>query len=264
MFDIFNFFLFSWSLSGVFGDAVKSVSVTEGESVTLKTTDTTINEIRWSFVHKNSSILIAQYRQNEKNTVHDYVLDGRFRDRLKLDQTGSLTITNTRTTHSGLYTVTSTSTDTPLNTFNLTVYARLPVPDISHYSQNVSSSHQSCSLLCSVVNVSDVSLSWFRGNSLLSSISVSDLSISLSLPLEIEYLNDSYSCVVNNSISNQTKHLDTKLCKPCAGSPDSVSLIVLVSAAAGSLLIVAAVGIFCICRKNDQEGKYYLLLRNYM
>ncbi|XP_050956393.1 uncharacterized protein LOC127157203, partial [Labeo rohita] len=154
----------------------------------------------------------------KKSTVHDDALDGRFRDRLKLDQTGSLTITNTRTTHSGLYTVTSTSSDTSLNTFNLTVYARLPVPDISHYSQNVSSSQQSCSWLCSVVHVSDVSLSWFRGNSLLSSISVSDLSISLSLPLEIECLNDSYSCVVNNSISNQTKHLDTKLCKPCAGT----------------------------------------------
>ncbi len=41
----------------------------------------------------------------------------------------------------------------------------------------------------------------------------------------------------------------------------TVFLIVLVSAPAGSLLIVAAVGIFCICRthrKHDQEGKSYL------
>ncbi|KAI2648004.1 T-cell surface antigen CD2 [Labeo rohita] len=212
------------------------------------------------FRHNNNGILIALInRENNISTVHDDALDGRFRDRLKLDQTGSLTITNTRTTDSGLYTVTSTSTKKPLNTFNLTVYARLSVPVISRDCTSSSPSHQNCSVLCSLVNVSDVSLSWYKGNSLLSSISVSDLSISLSLPLEVEYQDkNTYSCVINNPISNQTAHLDiSKLCHTCAGSPDSVSLIVLVSAAAGSLLIVAAVGIFCICRKNDQEGKEF-------
>ncbi len=103
------------------GDAVKSVSVTEGESVTLEIDDTTDDQIRWRFGH-NNNILIAQInRQN--NTVNDDALGGRFRDRLKLDhQTGSLTITDTRTTDSGLYEVKISSTQTPLNTFNLTVY----------------------------------------------------------------------------------------------------------------------------------------------
>ncbi|XP_058617515.1 SLAM family member 9-like [Onychostoma macrolepis] len=244
--------LCSWSLTGVFGvDEVKSVSVTEGDSVTLNSDDTDImgdELIMWRFGNNNS--LIA--KMNRKDNKGQFI-DERFRDRLKLDQTGSLSITNTRTTDSGLYKVTSTRTETPLNTYNLIVYAHLPVPVISSNSSSQGSSVSSCVFLCSVVNVGHVTLSWYKGNSLLSSISVSHLSRSLSLSLEC--LDDSYSCVLNNPISNQTRHLNnTEICQPCS---DSVSLIVLISAASvGSLLIVAAVGIFCICskhRKTDQE-----------
>ncbi|XP_067270837.1 CD48 antigen-like [Pseudorasbora parva] len=211
--DVFIFFcLCVWS--GVFSaDAVQSESVMEGESVTLNSGLTQIQKkdlITWGYGHNN--IIIATVKEKSQPDFPD----GRFSDRLKLDhQTGSLTITHTRTEDSGLYKVSSTSRET-LNTFSLTVYARLPVPVISLSSKKSSSSN--CSLVCSssVLNVSHVTLSWFKGNSSLSSISVSDISRSLSLPLEVECLDDSYSCVLNNPIRNQTTHPNTELCQPCS------------------------------------------------
>ncbi|XDV23930.1 hypothetical protein PO909_028273, partial [Leuciscus waleckii] len=218
--------------SGVFAgtDAEKSVSVMEGDSVSLNSDLTEMMDedlIYWRFGNENT--LIAEINVlDDRITVYDDVLDGRFRDRLKLDdQTGSLTITNTTTEHTGVYQL--EVKDRVSKSFSLTVYSRLPVPVIIGDSSHCSSSSSSCSLVCSsVLNVSDATLSWYKGISVLSSISVCDLSISLSLPLEVEYQDkNTYSCVLNNPISNQTTHLDINtLCHTCAG-PGNTTLMIL-------------------------------------
>ncbi|XP_016115260.1 SLAM family member 9-like [Sinocyclocheilus grahami] len=185
------------------------ISVLEGDSVTLNSGLPEIvegDQIQWWFGHKSS--LIAEINQQ----ADDITVNNQFRHKQD-NQTGSLTITNTTTEDAGRYKLQINSVS---KSFSLTVNARLPVPVISRdCSSSSSSSSSSCSLVCSVVNVSHVTLSWYKGNSLLSSISVSDLSISLSLPLEVEYQDkNSYSCVLNNPISNQTTHLDiSQLCQ---------------------------------------------------
>ncbi|XP_026053157.1 SLAM family member 5-like [Carassius auratus] len=217
--------IFLWHLIGVFGDEVKRVSVKEGDSVTLHTDVTQIQkytEIRWSFGDK----VITRFNVTTQQISYSDSVE-RLRDRLKLDQTGSLTITNTRTTDTGLYVLEMYEKTYLMKTFEVTIYAPLSPPVITSYCPSSSSSSSSssspsvyeCALLCSAVNVGHVTLSWYKGNSLLSSISVSDLSINLSLPLEVEYQEkNSYSCVINNPITNQTTHLDiTQLCHTCSG-----------------------------------------------
>ncbi|XP_016314666.1 SLAM family member 9-like [Sinocyclocheilus anshuiensis] len=194
----------------------------EGESVTLNTdvTVTQRNKILWKF--GDQGVLIALLDDNEVSLFNG--TEGRFRDRLQLDhQTVSLTIMNIRTTDAGLYELNiKGGPGDRVKKFNVTVYSHLLIPvitrDSSQCSSSSSSSQQNCSLVCSVVNVSHVTLSWFKGNSLLSSISVSDLISSVSLPLEVEYQDkNTYSCVLNNPISNQTQHLDiSKLCHTCS------------------------------------------------
>uniref|UniRef100_A0A8C1P6S4 Immunoglobulin domain-containing protein n=1 Tax=Cyprinus carpio TaxID=7962 RepID=A0A8C1P6S4_CYPCA len=109
-----------WRLVDV-TDEVKSISVMKGDSVTLHTDVTEVQKylfIQWMF----GNTRIAEVgRLTQTYSTYDGP-DGRFRGRLQLDQTGSLNITNTRTTDSGLYQLTAISSETSYMSFELTVY----------------------------------------------------------------------------------------------------------------------------------------------
>ncbi|KAI7791186.1 putative SLAM family member 5-like, partial [Triplophysa rosa] len=106
-----------WSLLGVFSE---SVSVTEGDSVTLSVYLTEVKDgISWKF----GEIVIADINAVYKNiSLHEHRAERRFRDRLKLDHTGSLTINNITLTDSGSYEVMNTDSKTKLTMFYITVY----------------------------------------------------------------------------------------------------------------------------------------------
>ncbi len=117
--------------SGVFADsdAVKSISKMEGDSVTLPSDLTEIQKdgvITWTFGDTGVHNIAHINKEARHFNTCDAVLDGRFRDRLKLDhQTGSLTIKNIRITDSGLYQVTISASKQATHRFNVAVYGEL-------------------------------------------------------------------------------------------------------------------------------------------
>uniref|UniRef100_A0AAR2LUD4 Ig-like domain-containing protein n=1 Tax=Pygocentrus nattereri TaxID=42514 RepID=A0AAR2LUD4_PYGNA len=205
------------------GEEVVRLQELEGNTVTIHTGLTGVQSdahILWFYGPENADIKIVNSLVFKGETNTDYPSE-RFRDRLQLNRTsGSLTIRNISREDYGVYKLQIITERTSVWSFSVDIYAPVLKPVIRNQAEKHSVTlRESCSPLCSVENGKDLSLSWYEEKERISSISSSDSSERLYLPLNKTNPNYStYTCVAANPVSSQTTKLNiTELCYNSTG-----------------------------------------------
>ncbi|KAK7126527.1 hypothetical protein R3I94_017877 [Phoxinus phoxinus] len=143
----------------------------EGDSVTLHTGVKTNqqDDIRWYFNYTR----IAQITGDRSKICTDVQCNEgteNFRDRLKLDhQTGSLTITNIKTTDTGVYQLKITSSRIRENIFNVTVYG-VSAAERDEMKRKTVKKGESVILDAGVIKNPNNSLTWYFNEILITEI----------------------------------------------------------------------------------------------
>ncbi|XP_060909122.1 uncharacterized protein LOC132986633 [Labrus mixtus] len=181
-----------------------------GQRVTLNTREDRCDsraEVVWIFGPEKPARRVARMRNRVVTT--NYTKS--FGNRLKLDpQSGSLSITELRSSDSGVYMCQSIGVNILSQQFNLIVYASVCSPSIRI---NMTAMNSHCSWLtveCSVQNSRELRLLWFRGRDKLNETSRPDPSSTLHLSLVIPKGDEGeYSCVAENPVDQKSSRLHT-------------------------------------------------------
>ncbi|XP_042606466.1 uncharacterized protein LOC109048271 [Cyprinus carpio] len=195
----------------VIGDELKTVM--EGDVLTLHTGHTeSLSEVMWLFKRGDRTVRIAQMYQGNEPFYEETLTS-----RVKMNpKTGALSIWNISSSDAGLYHVSLHSGSVSEKRFRVDVYRPVSAPVIRslvsvNQTQGTLKQSQKMEEFCSVRNDRGVFISWYKGGEMLNQTSNPDLSINLSLALELHYNDpETYSCTAVNPVNNKTVHLHMK------------------------------------------------------
>ncbi|KAM9450186.1 CD48 antigen-like [Clarias gariepinus] len=228
---LWTFLLLLCCLLCAAGDETVTLQEVEGTTITLHTGITGIQrdaQILWFYGPEKAEekTLISQVFKGETVTE----ISERFKERLQLDKiSGALTIRNISRNHSGVYLLQVLTPRLSSKTFSVSVYAPVSTPVIrsQQKQKRTVSPTEVCFPLCTVENGEDVTLSWYRGTERLNITNNTDLSVNLSLTLQIHNQDNNtntYTCVSANPVSNKTTSLSiTQLCDHHPGTAESLT-----------------------------------------
>ncbi|XP_055779956.1 SLAM family member 5-like isoform X3 [Salvelinus fontinalis] len=180
-------------------------------------------------------------------------LEKRFENRLHLNNvTRYFTLSDLQIDDAGNYTLEITDEGKKTKTFELTVYNVVSKPQVTECDSS------SCSVVCSVDNKKEGTLTLYRGEEILNQTSSPNLTTDLSLRLEVEgkNYNSTYSCVAANPVSNETVHVP-KCCSEDGhandADSDGMTLGMLIIAVICVLVASGLVGLAIYLKKRGNE-----------
>ncbi|XP_071403228.1 T-lymphocyte surface antigen Ly-9-like [Centroberyx affinis] len=210
------------------------------------------HDVKWIRGPECTGKLIARWKNNI-TTLYD---EG-FRGALQLNpHTGSLTFMKVKHNYTGHYCLKMLLDEGPyiLRLHFITVFESVPTPHISTAQVNITApslKDRSCSIDCSVEDAQNVTLSWYRGEKMISQTSNCDIcTTNVSLPLKIQD-EDIYSCKAANPVSAKTiKVNSTQWCPSHApGKTGTVAAGVIVVFLV--IVVIFAVAYQQRCRRNQ-------------
>lgn len=226
----------------------------EGSNVTLSSTVTQLDSEHHHVVWTQDEFDGKQIVTWEKNIVTYY--DTEMREHLLLDnQTGSLTIQNITQQLSKCYCLRMMFGKDPhiMMIYAVVVYRKVSTLHLSTEDSSLSPVPRSCRVNCSVNNSDDATLTLYKGNIVISTISDPNLASPLTLTLDIPQNSsrDTFTCEAENPISKKTVVFNTTYWCPKHEEDSQIKPWTIAVGCAVTLIgIVTVIGLSTAVRKK--------------